>query len=86
MGHHALLHGIFSTQRLNPHLLRLLHWQVGSFLPVPPGKTAPTQEPVPQGPRPSAVEGVRTGFPREVLLGEARVEVTSQGLDEISPG
>ena len=37
-GCHALLQGIFLTQRLNPCLLSLLHGQVG-FLPlVPPGK------------------------------------------------
>ena len=28
---HALLQGIFPMQRLNPHLLCLLHWQVGSL-------------------------------------------------------
>ena len=27
----ALLQGIFPNQGLNPHLLSLLHWQVGSF-------------------------------------------------------
>ena len=27
-GLHALLQGLFSTQGSNPHLLRLLHWQV----------------------------------------------------------
>ena len=38
IGCHALLQGIFSTQELNPHFLRLRHWQAG-FLPlVPPGK------------------------------------------------
>ena len=36
MGCHALLQGIFLTQGLNPHLLRLLYWQT---LPlVPSGK------------------------------------------------
>ena len=30
---HALLQGIFPTQGSNPHLLPLLHWQVG-FLPL----------------------------------------------------
>ena len=30
--------GIFPTQGPNPHLLRLLHWQAGSLLLVPPGK------------------------------------------------
>ena len=38
MGCHALLQGIFPTQGLNPHLLRLLHWQVGSLPLAPPGK------------------------------------------------
>ena len=28
---HAILQGIFPTQRLSPCLLHLLHWQVGSF-------------------------------------------------------
>ena len=43
MGCHALLQGTFliqgwNPQGLNPHLLLLLHWQVGS-LPLPlPGK------------------------------------------------
>ena len=31
VGCHFLLQGIFPTQGLNPHLLRLLHWQVGSL-------------------------------------------------------
>ena len=35
---HALLQGIFLTQRLNPHLLHLLHWQVGSLQLIPPRK------------------------------------------------
>ena len=35
---HFLLQGIFSTQGLNPHLLCLLYWQVGSIPLVPPGK------------------------------------------------
>ena len=30
-GFHALLQGIIPTQGLNPHILHLLHWQVGSF-------------------------------------------------------
>ena len=38
VGCHCLQHGIFPTQGLNPHLLCLLHWPVGSLLPVPPGK------------------------------------------------
>ena len=29
--YHFLLQGIFLTQRLNPHLLHLLHWQTGSL-------------------------------------------------------
>ena len=35
---HALLQGIFPTQGLNPCLLCLLHWQVGSLPLVPPEK------------------------------------------------
>ena len=31
VGCHALLQGIFPTQRSNPHLLCLLHWQAGSL-------------------------------------------------------
>ena len=31
VGCHALLQGIFPTQGWNSHLLRLLHWQEGSF-------------------------------------------------------
>ena len=31
--------GIFPTQGLNPHLLCLLHWQVGSLPLAPPGKS-----------------------------------------------
>ena len=31
MGCHALLQGIFLTQRLNPRLFCLLHWQAGSL-------------------------------------------------------
>ena len=38
VGYHALLQGIFQAQGSNPHLLCLLHWQVGSLPPVPPGK------------------------------------------------
>ena len=33
-----LLQGVFPTQGLNPCLLRLLHWPVGSLPPAPPGK------------------------------------------------
>ena len=38
MGCHALLQWIFSTQGLNLSLFCLLHWQVGSLPPAPPGK------------------------------------------------
>ena len=31
MGCHTLLQGIFPMQGANPHLLRLLHWQVDSL-------------------------------------------------------
>ena len=33
VGCHFLLQGIFPTQGWNPHLLRLLHWQVDSLPP-----------------------------------------------------
>ena len=36
---HALSQGIFCMQGLNPCLLCLLGWQMGSFPPTPPGKT-----------------------------------------------
>ena len=38
VGCHALLQGIYSTQRLNLHPLGLLLWQVGSLVLAPPGK------------------------------------------------
>ena len=38
VGSHALLQGIFPTQRSNSHLLCLLHWQAGSSPLAPPGK------------------------------------------------
>ena len=38
LGCHALLQGIFPTQRLNPCLLSLLHWPTGSLPLAPPGK------------------------------------------------
>ena len=38
VGWRALLQGIFPTQGLNLSLLRLLHWQAGSFPLGPPGK------------------------------------------------
>ena len=38
VGCHALLQGIFLTQRSNLSLLCLLHWQVGSLPLAPPGK------------------------------------------------
>ena len=37
-GYHALLHGIFPTQGLNPILSSLLHWHVSSLPLAPPGK------------------------------------------------
>ena len=36
VGCHFLLQGIFLTQGLNPHLLRLLPWQADSFTTEPP--------------------------------------------------
>ena len=41
-GCHALLQGIFLTQGLNPNLLYLLHWQVGSLPLAPPLKPRST--------------------------------------------
>ena len=38
VGCHILLQGIFPTQWLKLHLLRLLHWQAGSLPLVLPGK------------------------------------------------
>ena len=38
VGCHSLFQGIFLTQELNPLLLYLLHWKVGSLPLVPPGK------------------------------------------------
>ena len=38
VGSHFLLQGIFMTRGLNPHLLCLLHWQVGSLPLAPPRK------------------------------------------------
>ena len=38
VGCHFLLHKIFPTQGLNPHLLCLLHWQASSLPLVPPAK------------------------------------------------
>ena len=32
------LQGIFLIQGLNPHLVRLLHWQAGYLPQIPPGK------------------------------------------------
>ena len=37
VGCHSLLQGIFLTQGLKPCVLCLLHWQVDSLPPVPPG-------------------------------------------------
>ena len=41
-GCHALLQGLFLTQELNLNLFYLLHWQVGSLPPAPPGKPRST--------------------------------------------
>ena len=38
MGCHFLLQGIFPIEGLNPRLLYLLHWQVGSLPLAPRGK------------------------------------------------
>ena len=42
----ALLQGIFPTWELNPHLLHLLYWQVGSLPLEPPGKPKEKREQV----------------------------------------
>ena len=39
-----LLQGIFPTQGWNLSLLCLLHWQVSSLQPVPPGKSIPLSQ------------------------------------------
>ena len=41
VGNHTLLQGSFPTQGLNPHLLWLLCWQVGSLSLGPLGKISP---------------------------------------------
>ena len=41
VGYHAHLQGIFPTQELNPHLLCVLHWQVGTLPLAPLGKPIP---------------------------------------------
>ena len=38
VGCHCLLQGVFPTQGLNPHLLCLLYWQMGSLALALPGK------------------------------------------------
>ena len=45
VGCHALLQGIFPTQGSNPHLLCLLHWQLGSLPLALPGKRLPLTYP-----------------------------------------
>ena len=44
MDSHFLLQGILQTQGSNLCLLRLLHWQAGSLLLVPPGKSLETSQ------------------------------------------
>ena len=41
----ALLQGIFLTEGSNPHLLHVLHWQVGSLSLAPPQKPKTTIRP-----------------------------------------
>ena len=41
VGFYAFLQGVFPTQGLNPCLLHLLHWQVGSLSLAPPEKLIP---------------------------------------------
>ena len=44
-GCHAPLQGILPTQRSNPSVLWLLHWQVGSLPRAPPGKGLEMSQP-----------------------------------------
>ena len=44
MDSHFLLQGILQTQGSNLCLLRLLHWEAGSLLLVPPGKSLETSQ------------------------------------------
>ena len=46
MGCYALLQGLFPTQGSNPHLLSLLHWQVGSLLLGPEMSLAEPTKPL----------------------------------------
>ena len=47
VGCHFLLQGIFLTQGSSPSLLKLLHWQVDSLPPGPPGKPMAQATPSP---------------------------------------
>ena len=49
VGCHALLQEIFLTQGLNPCLLCLLHWQVGSLPLAPPEKPTDEENNLPTG-------------------------------------
>ena len=46
MGSHLLLQGVFLTQRWNPHLFHLLHWQAGSLPLAPPVRGSSSPQPL----------------------------------------
>ena len=62
MGCHSLLQGIFPTQGLNPHHLRLLHWQAGSLPLALPGKPKILYDP------PSRVMKIKTKINKRDLI------------------
>ena len=64
VGCHALLQRIFPTQRLNPHLLCVLHWESGALPLVPPAAAKSLQsfltlcDPIDDSPPGSPVPGI----------------------------
>ena len=67
VGCHALLQGIFPTQGSNPHLLCLLHWQMGS-LPLSPPEKPKTRRRVAKG------EYDLPGFVRTLTAGQGKIK------------
>ena len=65
MGCRALLQGIFLTQRLNWHLLHLLHWQVGSLSLAPLGKPYAITVSFPGGPT-GKISACNAGVPGSI--------------------
>ena len=72
VGCHAFLQEIFLTQGSNPHLLRFLHWQVGS-LPLAPllklQRNNPHCHPI-SGPRCTQILADSLGGSVRILAGE----------------